>query len=253
MPITAPYATPSDFWKFAAPPDTLFKDQSIEAGKFSQAVKSIIIGSGSMIVDLDSNPRSDFSVLVECVSAGEVNVFGFTNPSVPPKFIISLDGGINYSLPMLPNDNQQINYKPGGFSVTFKNATVPSFSVGDRWTFTTTSSPDIISALDAATSYINSYIGQRVRLPLLQWGDDLKMLCCDIARWFLIKRRGLDIGQDFAVYEPKMSLEWLTSIAKGELTPMVVESPGSAPNSNSSYIYPSMIVTSDAYKVDWRG
>lgn len=254
MTITAPYATPADFWRFAAPPDTLFKDKGIQAGAFTQAVKSVAIGSGSMSVDLDSNPRSDFSVVVQCVSAGEVNVYGVINPSVPPKFTISLDGGLTYSLPIIPDSNQQINYQLGGFSVTFENLTAPSFSVGDKWVFSTTSSPDIIGVLDAATSYMNSYIGQRMRLPLLQWGEDIKMLCCDIARWFLIKRRGLDVGQDYQVYEPKMSMDWLTSIAKGELTPMVTESAPSAPNHTSSYVYPSMMISSvSPYKVDWRG
>lgn len=253
MPLTPPYATPTDFWRFAAPPDTLFKDKGLEAGVFTQAVKTVSVGTGTMSVDLDSNPRDTFAVIVECVTGGEVNVLGEINLVPPPQFKISLNGGLTYSLPMYTNANQQLEYKLGGFSVTFANVTVPSFVAGDRWTFSTSPSPDVLSALDASTAYVNSYLGQRCKLPLLQWGDDIRLLCSDIARWFLIKRRGLDVGQDYEVYEPKMSMDWLTAVAKGQLTPMVIESPGSAPTSSSSYVYPSMMVSSAPYKVDWRG
>jgi len=253
MPLTPPYATPAHFWRFAAPPDTLFKDKGFEAGAFTQAVKTVSVGTGKMSVDLDSNPRDTFSVVVECVTGGEVNDLGEINPGPPAQFKLSLDGGLSYSLPLYANANQQVEYKLGGFSVTFENMTVPSFVAGDRWTFSTAPSPDILSALDASTAYINSYLGQRCKLPLLQWGDDIRLLCADIARWFLIKRRGLDVGQDYEVYEPKMSMDWLTAVAKGQLTPMVIESAGSSPTSSSSYVYPSMMVSRDPYKVDWRG
>lgn len=73
------YATPLDMWQMALPPDTLFQDQGIEPGTWTSPVKTGT-GTGSMAVALESNPRSDFSVLVRCVSGGELNVYGLINP-----------------------------------------------------------------------------------------------------------------------------------------------------------------------------
>lgn len=76
------YATPSNMWEMALPPDTLFNDQGIEAGAWSDPVFTGV-GTGFLDVSLNSNPRSEFSVIVKCVKAGELNVYGFINPGSP--------------------------------------------------------------------------------------------------------------------------------------------------------------------------
>jgi len=237
------YATPNDMWRLALPPDTLFNDKSLQSGGWSSPIKTGT-GSGSMEVVAYSNPRDTYQVIVKCVSGGEVNVYGLINPSVPPSFVISLDNGITFSYPIYANEAQVIDFIDGGFSVKFKNSVAPSFIINDSWSFSTNPSPDILFALEAASRLIDSYISDTYCLPLVEWGMDIKLACCTIARWILVKKRGLDGLQDMQVYKPEDTMAWLLEIAKGNLQPKVKES--------VSLIFPQFMRQRPPYATYWR-
>lgn len=232
------YATPFDMWQMALPPDTLFQDQSIEPGTWTDPVKTGT-GSGLMSIFPASNPRSDFSVVVRCISMGEVNVYGVINPGNPPRFLFSLDHGVTFShdyepvsVGSLGNGNYaygdlaygSIAYQKAGFTVRFLNGnTPPSFSVGDEWEFSTQASPDIVRSLNTASRFMDGYLSNTYGLPLTSWDDDIRYICCQLARWFLISRRGLDKGQDMEIYNPKDAFAWLTRVGKGDFQARVKE------------------------------
>ena len=239
------YATPFDMWQIALPPATLFQDSDIEPGIWTD-VSKVGVGTGNMDVNLQSNPRSDFSVIVECVSGGELNLYDFLNPGPFPYFRISLDGGVIYSHPMQANANGQLAYQKGGFTLNFSNGVAPpSFVALDRYTFSTTPSPDILYALEAASRIMDSYLADTYCLPLTSWGQDVKLVCCQLARWILIERRGLDKGQDFEVYYPKFAYDWLDKVGKGLIQPRV------KPN-GSEFTFPMWSTPRPPFKTTWR-
>jgi phage gp36-like protein len=85
---------------------------------------------------------------------------------------------------------------------------------------------DILRALRAASARATSYLGQRYRLPLVAWGDDLRIAVAWMAAWALLSRRGFnpEAGADVAVrknYEDAVG--WLRDVARGGLDPTDVE------------------------------
>lgn len=237
------YATPTEMWRLALPPDTLFKDKSLESGGWSAPIKTGT-GSGRVTVTVDSNPRDTFQAIVRCLTPGEVNVYGVVNPGNPPSFIFSLDNGATFSQPFFANEAQTIDFIRGGFSVSFQNGIAPSFNIGDSWAFTTNPSPDIVFALETASRMIDGYISDTYCLPLVEWGTDIKLACCELARWILVRKRGLDGEQDMQVYNPKATISWLTQIAKGELQARVKE--------QQSFVFPQLMIARKPYATDWR-
>jgi hypothetical protein len=245
--VSQVYATPSNMWEMALPPDTLFNDQGIEAGAWSDPVFTGV-GTGFLDVSLNSNPRSEFSVIVKCVKAGELNVYGFINPGSPPRFILSLDNGLSFSKPYeaVPDRARaSISYQKGGFTLDLDNGTAPSFVVNDQWSFTTSPSPDIITALSVSSRMMDSYIGNSLCLPLISWGDDVRMICCQLARWYLITRRGLDRGDDMKIYYPEEAYNWLCKVALGDLQ-------SSAKETGGGFVYPQFAKPSIPFKTYWR-
>lgn len=130
-----PYATPSDFWQLAAPPDSLFEENGFEPGQISSIVQTGP-GLGSLTIGSGSNPRDSWSVVVKCVRSGEVNT-PYVNPGPLPQFQLSLDGGLTYLWPVYePSEILQegaapttqtpsiIKIQKGGFSLILKNGTV---------------------------------------------------------------------------------------------------------------------------------
>lgn len=102
-----------------------------------------------------------------------------------------------------------------------------SFTTADIWTFTTTASPDLVSALQVASDLVDSFLRGTYTLPLLSWGEDLRLVVCQLARWQLLIRRGLDQRQDFQVYNPdKLGCwSWLRAVQNGNLQITVQETP----------------------------
>lgn len=103
-----------------------------------------------------------------------------------------------------------------------------SFAAGDTWSFQTAPSPDVTAALDVASAWAAGHLRGTFNLPLLSWGEDLKQAVCDLARWRIIKRLGLDKHKDFAVFDPKEAKAWLVDVRDGTIRPEVVETPPGA-------------------------
>jgi phage gp36-like protein len=185
-------------------------------------------------------------VVVRCVSRGELNIYGIENPGPVPSFIISLDGGLTFSPVLTPNDDGFLGYQKGGFSVKFANGTpTPSFAIGDVWTFSTEPSPDILRFLSAASRFIDGKLKNTYATPLSRWGDDLTLITCQIARWFMLQRRGMDKNQDFVVYEPKDAFKWLEETGQGDNQADVTEN-------GTGFVFPEWMVASSRFGTSWR-
>lgn len=81
------------------------------------------------------------------------------------------------------------------------------------------------SALKAASALASSHLKKRYGLPLVQWGDDLKLCVASIAAYFLMKRRGFNpqsgadaiivTGYRDQIGEPGRK-GWLERVASGD-------------------------------------
>jgi hypothetical protein len=248
------YLSATQFFRFAMPPKTLFCDGGIIAGPVS-AVTHTGTGTGTVVVDLQSNAWDDYQVIVKCISGGELNVDGVANANPPPAFAVSLDNGVTYGQTITPTTpkgytiattNSFIDVVVGGFRVLFTNGTpTPSFVANDTYRFTTSVSPDIVAALSFASRFADGYLVNTYNLPLLAWSDDLRMMVAKMARWELLGKRGMHADQTMQSYEPKEALEWLVKVARGDLQPIITETP-------APYLFPFAIEPSRAYRNDWR-
>ena len=81
--------------------------------------------------------------------------------------------------------------------------------------------------------------------PLTEWGDDLRLVVCQIARWFLILRRGLDKGQDFEVYKPVDAFLWLEETGKGYNQAAVKET-------GTGFVFADWMVARAPFRTGWR-
>lgn len=239
------YATVDEFWQLALSIESLFQDQSFEPGPWT-SVSKIGVGTGSMDLTPNSNPKNAYSVKVVCDSSGELNLYGVFNPGPFPSFRISLNNGISFSHPLQADTNGKLAYQKGGFSLVFTSGITPiSFVIGDEYSFQTTASPDLLLALEASSREMDPYFRNQYNLPLSFWDLDVKRVCCQIARWNLIERRGLDKGQDFEVYYPKRAYEWLHKVSIGEIRINVKEN-------GSGILFPQFGSIRPPYRTDWR-
>jgi phage gp36-like protein len=83
----------------------------------------------------------------------------------------------------------------------------------------------------ARSAWICSYLGDRVPLPLLVWGMDLRQACAIAVAWDLtsapIGRNPEDVAENDPLYLRYKGIErWLEKIADGGPLPVVTGSPG---------------------------
>ena len=116
--------------------------------------------------------------------------------------------------------------------------------VGDTFSFTTTSSPDVTRFLAVAAERVESVVRNTYQPPYASWGDDVRLAICDLARWYLIKKRGIDKSQEFVVYEPKDTMEWLRDVSKGYIQPSIVEI-------GREKLYPNIMVARKPFSTNW--
>ena len=81
------------------------------------------------------------------------------------------------------------------------------------------------AALDAASDEADSYLGSAFRLPLNEWGMDLRQHVCSIAALRLMNHRGYNpqAGANDTIrlcYED--AIRWLENIARGRVKPAAV-------------------------------
>ncbi len=92
--------------------------------------------------------------------------------------------------------------------------------------------PDKESALGAASAYALGKIANRFKRPLVSWETDLTHAVCKIAIYDLLVARGYSPG---AGGDPNVRLRrddadlWLTSVARGEITPNIVGASDQSP------------------------
>lgn len=248
------YASTSNLWQMALPPDTLFCDGSLLPGIWTTPVLTGT-STGSVKIDPASNPHDDLVCILKCISSGELNQDGVINPGNPPVFQLSLDSGVTFSFPLYPqsfvskdvaNGTNLLSYVFSGIRFFLLNGNAPvSFVANDTWNFTTSASPDIISALSRASRFVENYLQDTYQLPYTAWGDDLRGVVCEMARWYLIKRRGLHQRQDMQAYAPVEAMDWLKNVAEGNIQPAIIEK-------NGTYLFPSVVCARRRYEMDWR-
>lgn len=307
-----PYATPTEFWKLAAPPDSLFEEQAFECGAVG-AVTHVGAGLGSLVVSPTSDPRDAWTVVVKCVRAGELNS-NYVNPGAEPQFRISYNGGASYWWQTFsPDAAGQLKIVKGGFTLVLANGSAgapvtigltnasliftpkraggsvkivvsaslthtffngalvltvtntttatqaaaylaghsavvdyfaaaaggtgagyvlaaaltplpfASFVADETWSFTTQPSIDVVAAQEVAQDLMAGYFRGTLSLPITDIGAYIKQVESELARWHLIKRRGLDKDQDFKVYAPIEAMKWLENVQAGHIMPTTQE------------------------------
>jgi len=223
----APYASPKRFWQFAISRNSMFQETDFAPG-FISALTKTGTGTGSLRVGPRSNPIDAFNMLVIVAVAGEINVTNVINPGPLPQIKISMDNGVTFLTTREVSQDENvayINVPEAGLRLEFRNGTVPSFVLADQWTFTTQPSPDVLDQLEAQSRFCDSFLADVYRLPLLTVPPDLEWVVCELTRWVLLKRKGLNPGQDYKVYEPKEAMKWLANVRDGHHRPLITETP----------------------------
>lgn len=92
--------------------------------------------------------------------------------------------------------------------------------------FTGMSSALITAHLVRASALADSYLQAQYSLPLSSWSEDLTQTICSIAGYTLIRYRGFKPDGSDSVWKEDYAkaLEWLDAVAKGALTPVIVDS-----------------------------
>jgi phage gp36-like protein len=94
--------------------------------------------------------------------------------------------------------------------------------------------------LGLASSKANGYIRARYALPLVTWGDDLKLAVCQIAALLLLTQRGFDPSNPADLAISKASddaIRYLEQVAKGVVSINVeTTSPAARP---AAFVYSS--------------
>lgn len=82
----------------------------------------------------------------------------------------------------------------------------------------------VASALDAASGVADGYIAKRYRLPLVEWGDDLRGVVCRLAAADLLTTRGTRPGDgiELIVTRQEQALAWLRDVSRGLAEPQGV-------------------------------
>ncbi len=95
-------------------------------------------------------------------------------------------------------------------------------------TFGDIDDPTKTKGLLAASSIAASYMKKRFSFPLVQWGEDLRKVVCDIATYFLMTSRGFapNAGLDNVIIQnyrdatgEQGKLGWLNLVALGRVEP----------------------------------
>lgn len=82
------------------------------------------------------------------------------------------------------------------------------------------SDPEKLTACVRASGLADSYLAKRLVLPLVSWGDDLRSMVSDIARWRALKDRGFDpsnVGDGTIIQAKKDAMAWLALVSTGEV------------------------------------
>jgi phage gp36-like protein len=92
-----------------------------------------------------------------------------------------------------------------------------------------------------ASEFMDGYFKDQYLLPLQTWGADVVDKCCEIAAYRLVRLRGFNPEADGSyLTDYKMAIEWLESVAKGTISPDIVDAtPSPAPGTQTPAAAPS--------------
>ena len=92
---------------------------------------------------------------------------------------------------------------------------------------------DLQAAIVAASGTIDGYLRSRYKLPLVAWGEDLRLICARLAVYQLVVTRGFNAaraGDDQIEKQYEISLDTLKAIPNNKYSPDVTDSSvGAAP------------------------
>lgn len=216
--MTTLYVTPERVYELSLPPALLFATSDevptpLLPGIIADIVKTA--GTGTAGMDLTGNPTGTFSVVIECVGAGQINELGQVNPSTLPSFRLSVDGGVSWNRARkvsADDDRAYIDYISGivapakGGPIGLRLVAQPGlYAVGDRWTTTTLPSPDLVALIPPQCDFADGYLvgSWGDTLPLTAWGEDLEQAVSDYVRWRMICKAGLSSRKDMELYHPE--------------------------------------------------
>lgn len=116
------YATPTEFWRKALPPDTLLGEQGIRPGPWTDPALTGV-GLGTLALWERSNPHDAYQLRAQVARAGELHEPGYVNPGLPPQIRVSLDGGATWSRRLDPDAAGRIEVLDGGLVLQLSNGT----------------------------------------------------------------------------------------------------------------------------------
>lgn len=99
-------------------------------------------------------------------------------------------------------------------------------------------------AVDAATKTALGWMGQRVVLPILSWGTDVKRWTAKLFAFYLLGNRGLGssaeaTGDARVIADGKDAEVWFRSVGRGEINPVGLVDSSAANTGGGLLAYPS--------------
>lgn len=101
------------------------------------------------------------------------------------------------------------------------------------------------TALNLASAEADPYLASQFKLPLVSWGQGLRNKICQIALWYLLRRRGFKPGggeYELCRLEYEDSLSFFRQISSQRICP-----PDIIDSSPSTYEYQVGIATSELH------
>ena len=116
----------------------------------------------------------------------------------------------------------------------------------------TTPVSDQVQAIRSASATIDSYVGQRYTLPIVQWSYDVQQYCCWIAAYVLVQQRGYkpaNAAEDTFKLRYDQAIAWLRDVARSVATPaqIVDSSPNAQPGASAPAAQPQVTSPGIAY------
>lgn len=198
------FGTVDQFYALMSPPDSLWPTNRLRLGAIPQPTQTV--GTSSSTVDVRGNAHGSYTVLVECVAAGQVNSSAAVNPGALPTFKISRDGGTMWSRPFrvsVDDDTARLTDEMTGLQCGLILEFTGSFDAGDRWGTTAEPSPDVLLQLEVAASKVRGALSDTFRVPLTNTPASVIEVQGWLARWALIAKCGLDGQRDMQIYNPQ--------------------------------------------------
>lgn len=220
------YIRPADLWRDGWGFPQALTTESFTPGLVSAVAKA---GAGSGTVRIVGKPKDAYAAQLEVTTAGEVG-----GASLAVRYTLD---GILWSDPVavpLSGTLELIDLGVYAGSKTFLSAQLgnggaaPSFVLADRYSFSTTAPPGLLSSISSASLEADEDLGNALTLPLLSWTDSLREKVAHIVTYKLLGTRGFDALGSYdrlIILRYRDAKQWLKDIGiKERQSPGLVES-----------------------------